>query len=307
MPTATEFFGITAHNLGPLTTTYTAPTSCATSVKNPVFVNATTPHHFLAEAGCNWASYGDCIPSGKEWESGEQQTSTFFQHTSVYFSPGIYCPAGWKTVGLLAHAKDGKFSASGALTTPVSTFDGYPQGNVYHTDFWKNMLDESETLAYCCPSGYEANEHGGCVSILGPVTSYTYSEYCMIKGGRAKLTFISSVDGLTYQDGVVSLMEPTEPLEGTTVTVGLGEAVGETGNDFSDIAVATWVPVVPLVYKKSDMDEAKGESDESGSGTGIATAEGGGENAASTIPRQGLVVVLGLLSGILAGTSIFFS
>lgn len=107
----------------------------------------------------------------------------------------------------------------------------------------------------------------------------------MIKGGRAKLTFISSVDGLTYQDGVVSLIEPTEPLEGTTVTVGLGEAVGETGNDFSDIAVATWVPVVPLVYKKSDMDEAKGESDESGSGTGTATAEGGGENAASTIPR----------------------
>ncbi|KAF5235277.1 hypothetical protein FAUST_7171 [Fusarium austroamericanum] len=310
MPTATEFFGITAWNLGPLTTTYTAPSSCATSIKHPVFVNAASPYSALAFPSCTWMPYGECLPNHKEWESGDQQTSSFFQQTSVYFSPGIACPAGWETVGLLAHLESGKFSASGVLTTPAPTYDGFPQG-VYPTDFWKNMLDESETVAYCCPrcSGYEGNQYGyaECLSKLGPVSSYTYSEHCMVYGRGGEITVISSVDGLAYSDGVLSRMEPTRVSDYRLTTLNLGVVVGETRNGFSDIALATWVPAIPLVYKKSDMAKAKGENGESGSGTGTATAEGGGENAASTIPRQGLVVVLGLLLGILAGTSIFFS
>ncbi|PTD01192.1 hypothetical protein HYE67_000100 [Fusarium culmorum] len=204
MPTATEFFGITAWNLGPLTTTYTAPSSCATNIKHPVFVNAISPYSALA------------FPS-----------------------------------------------------------------NQYR--------------------------YAECLSTLGPVSSYTYSEHCMVYGRGGEITVISSVNGLAYSDGVLSRMEPTRASDYTLTTVNLGAVVGETGNGFSDIALATWVPAIPLVYKKLDIAKAKGESDESGSGTGTATDDGGGDNAASTIQRQGSIVVLGLLSEILVGTSILFS
>ncbi|RGP68726.1 hypothetical protein FSPOR_5197 [Fusarium sporotrichioides] len=214
MPTATEFFGITAQNRGALTTTYTAP---------------------------------------------------------------------------------GKFSASGIMMTPAPTWDGHPLG-VYSTDFWKNILDASETLAYCCPSGCEYYEVGGCVSTLGPVTSYTYSEYCILQGrSGGELTFISSVDGLTYPDGVASRMKPTETPIYSTIMVDLEEAVGGNEN-LSDIAVATWAPEIVLIYQESDMVKGEGDSD----------GDGRDENAASTITGQGLISVLRLRLGLLAGTGMIF-
>ncbi|KAG8670818.1 hypothetical protein FPOAC2_04121 [Fusarium poae] len=307
MPTATEFFGITAHNLGPLTTTYTAPSSCATNLNYHVFVNATSPHDLLAVPSCSWPKYGDCVPSAKEWELTDQQTTTFYQGTSVFFSPGIACPAGWNTVGLLAHTESGKFSASGVLATPAPKLE-YEEGLpelVYPTDYWKNMLDESETFAYCCPSGYGGNVYGECSSLLGPVSSYTYSEICQRYGRGGQLTIISSVDGLTYTDGVLSLIEPTRAYEVTsTAMLDLGELQQETGNGFSDIAIASWTPAIPLVYKKSDMD--KGDSDDSETGSTAVTGEGSGESAASTVQRQSFISVLGLALGILAGGGMLF-
>ncbi|KAL6918641.1 hypothetical protein FSST1_010136 [Fusarium sambucinum] len=303
MPTATEFFGITAYNLGPLTTTYTAPSSCSTNLKHPIFVNATSPHDLLAWPSCSWAIFGDCIPSGKALESGGQQTSVFYQGTSSFFSPGIACPAGWKTVGLIAHTESGKFSASGVLATPAPKLDyitGLPD-SIYATDYWKNILDESETLAYCCPSGYRGDVYGQCLSTLGPVSSYTYSEFCQLYGRGGELTVISSLDGLTYSNGVLSRLEPTRTYEVTTTTLDLGVLEGETENGFSDIAIASFVPGIPLVYKKSDMDKKR----DSESGTTTATG-GSDESVAATVPRQSLISVLGLALGFLAGSGILY-
>ncbi|KAG8353900.1 hypothetical protein FVEN_g8248 [Fusarium venenatum] len=299
MPTATEFFGITAQNLGPLTTTYTAPSSCATNLNHPVFVDATSHHVVVAVPSCSWPTYGDCIPSAKGWELTDQQTTTFYQGTSVFYSPGLACPYDWKTVGLLAHTESGKFSASGALTSTTSGVDGFPE-LIHPTEYWKNMLDESETLAYCCPSGFSGNVYGDCVSTLGPVSSYTYSEYCQVYGnGGGRLTIISSVDGLTNTEGVFSIMKPTQTWEATSTFTGdLEELQEKTGYGFSDIAVASWIPAIPLVYKKSDMDK-KGDSDDSENGTATATG-GSDESAASTIPGQSAISVIGLALGLLA-------
>lgn len=113
------------------------------------------------------------------------------------------------------------------------------------------------------------------------------------------MTIISSVEGLTYSEWVISRLEPTLALAYTTTMVDLEEVVGEAENGFSDLMVATWVPVVPLVYKQSDMEK---KEEESGTRTATTTGEGGNENAASSPPRQGLVSTLGLMLGVLVCT-----
>ncbi|KAI6774736.1 hypothetical protein HG530_001494 [Fusarium avenaceum] len=81
--------------------------------------------------------------------------------------------------------------------------------------------------------------------------------------------------------------------------VDLEEVVGEAENGFSDLMVATWVPVVPLVYKQSDMEKKEEDSDENGTRTATTTGEGSNENAASTRRIQCLVGVFWLMLGVL--------
>ncbi|KAI6749813.1 hypothetical protein HG531_007078 [Fusarium graminearum] len=152
MPTATEFWGFNAHNLGPLTTTFTAPPSCATGTDHHVFVNASEPVRIFGVPTCGPMTFGDCIPSASSWESIHEQTTEFVQGQYAYFSPGLACPSGWSTVGTLAHGGDGdnKASASGALESP--DWDEFMHPNYLHpTEFWLGLLEPSETLAYCCP------------------------------------------------------------------------------------------------------------------------------------------------------------
>lgn len=85
------------------------------------------------------------------------------------------------------------------------------------------------------------------------------------------------------------------------------------------MVIATYVPAVPLVYKQSDLDKAekndtgKGEEDGEGgdSGGSEQTSGSGGsesdENAASTMSRHGVVSVLGLAMGVLAGTGMLLA
>ncbi|KAH6956113.1 hypothetical protein DER45DRAFT_630626 [Fusarium avenaceum] len=298
MPAATEFFGFTALNYGPLTTTYTAPASCATRINYPLIVNATSPYPIVALPVCSMEPYGDCLPSNKEWESSTRQTSSFFQGTLEYYSPGIACPAGWETVGLLAHDEGSKFSASGVLATPATTFTGFPRAVESYA--LKGLLTNGR-------SGYQGDERRGCISTLGPVASYTYSEHCSIYGYGDKLTIISSVEGLTYSEWVISRLEPTLALAYTTTMVDLEEVVGEAENGFSDLMVATWVPVVPLVYKQSDMEKKEEDSDENGTRTATTTGEGSNENAASTRRIQCLVGVFWLMLGVLVSTGMLWS
>lgn len=156
---STEFFGYSALNLGPLTTTFTAPSSCATQTDHQLFANATSPHFpYLPAESCTMKPYGDCYPSGEEWDSEAKQTTKFVQGIYQYFSPGIACPKGWETVGLLKHGSStGQFGISGVLTVSADPaiygIDDEVSSEVLRpTDFWKNVLDRSETMAVCCPT-----------------------------------------------------------------------------------------------------------------------------------------------------------
>ncbi|KAF4477162.1 hypothetical protein FAGAP_12489 [Fusarium agapanthi] len=69
----------------------------------------------------------------------------------------------------------------------------------------------------------------------------------------------------------------------------------------TEFVVATWVPAVPLVHQQSDLDEAEKEEEEDGNDENY-DGDGSDGNAASTkTPGNGVVSVLGLTLGILAG------
>ncbi|KAG5790194.1 hypothetical protein H9Q69_010758 [Fusarium xylarioides] len=69
----------------------------------------------------------------------------------------------------------------------------------------------------------------------------------------------------------------------------------------SELVVATWVPAVPLVHQQSDLDEAEEEEDDVDDNDD-GESEGSDGNAASAkTPGNGVVSVLGLILGILAG------
>ncbi|XEU99834.1 hypothetical protein FSHL1_005121 [Fusarium sambucinum] len=301
MPTATEFFGFSAHNLGPLTTTYTAPSSCSTGTDRLAFVNASDPVRAYGIPTCDVKPLGDCLPSGSSWESVEGQTTEFVQGLYAYYSPGLVCPSGWRTVGSLAHDSDDdeKALASGALATPK--WDDQPGLRILHaTEFWLGILEPSETLAYCCPSDYQADAFGLCISTLGPIESYTYSKMCITIGND--FVPIKTWDGTTLTDHELVSMasgteEPWTTLDDRLLTV---TEVKE------HLAIATYVPAVPLVYKKSDLekedddnDSNDDDDDEDGNNDDDGNDDDNAASAATSL--QGAVSALAMTLGLLAG------
>ncbi|KAF5692243.1 hypothetical protein FDENT_3015 [Fusarium denticulatum] len=225
MPTSTEFFGVTAHNLGPLTTTFTAPSACAAATDHHVIVNGSAPTEFWGQPTCGIKDRGSCMPNGKSYDSLRSVTTPLNRVWYHYYSPGIACPSGWTTAGNIVKDGDSSLSASGVFSRPVrtATFEAQP---LEPSDFWGQIMNVSETIALCCPR---------------------YS---------------------------------------------------------SELVVATWVPAVPLVHQQSDLDEAEeddGDDDENDDGDD-GDSEGSDGNAASTKALgNGVVSVLGLTLGILAG------
>lgn len=155
MPSLTEFFGHTITNFGPLTTTFTAPSSCATETTDRVFFgNATNLAQQFGNPKCLGGYVGDCIPSGSAYD--DYVTSYWerpIQAWYPYFSPGLVCPSGWSTVGTLALAENtGSVDAGGVFTQDLLA--GYPtrvRPWVEPDEVWSNALKPSETVAYCCP------------------------------------------------------------------------------------------------------------------------------------------------------------
>ncbi|RFN54732.1 hypothetical protein FIE12Z_966 [Fusarium flagelliforme] len=292
MPTATEFFGYSAHNLGPLTTTFTAPSSCATGTDHIVFVNASDPVHIGGIPTCGTTKFGDCLPSGSARDDVFHQTTEWVQGQYVYYSPGIACPSGWRTVGALKHDGD-ESSASGALASPTWGDIGGALRPLPPQEFWLGLLDPSETLAFCCPSDYQADAYGHCISTLGPTLSYTYSEMCLVFSSNSMVP-ISTFDGTTLgRNELISLASATDEPRTTLDDIFL------TPTEVAEYwGIGTFVPAIPLIYKEEDVKNATetGTDDEEGDDDPVEI-----DNSAS---RGGVVSVLGVTLGLLAGRNI---
>jgi hypothetical protein len=145
-------------NFGPLTTTYTAPASCATVASNVAFGFKDAPSIIPFSADCTFTSYGSCLPSGSGLDSQilSSQTEVQLFRYIDYFSPGISCPNGWATVGVAAKATDGSVSSTGAFSVELGFSTAKPTGvlNVLVNppiNVLMAAMDPGETAVLCCP------------------------------------------------------------------------------------------------------------------------------------------------------------
>ncbi|KAF0637063.1 hypothetical protein FPSE5266_06952 [Fusarium pseudograminearum] len=306
MPTATEFFGFSASNLGPLTKTFTAPPSCTATANTDhiLFVNATSPYlNFVMSSSCEAKPFGDCYPSGSNYDAYGKQTSSVISGQGVYhyFSPGLACPDGWKTVATLKHgSKSGEIDVSGAITVSPTEAIAELYANtiavpLQPTDFWKNVIDKSETLAMCCPNGYAGDIYGFCKSTLGPLkptmSNQPNPNVCQVfYDGRDHVVTVTSLDGVAETNGLMSRIPITDSDDVRTTRV----IAGEWGEEqLKDLAYATWVPAVTLIHQETATGSAdKGEK-------GDDDKEKDDKNAASRV--GGVVSVLGVTLGLLLG------
>ncbi|KAJ5630225.1 uncharacterized protein N7484_010325 [Penicillium longicatenatum] len=156
MPSVTTIDGYTFDNWGPVTTTFTPPATCATSTTNirigPT-QNGSAPY-FLYAQQCSTIGYWDCMPTGIE-SKAVITASTFHSNPTdafrpMYFSPGLYCPSGWATVGLAARGES-TLSGSGILSTASPIYNPDIPEFENPATLIMSLLDPSETVAMCCP------------------------------------------------------------------------------------------------------------------------------------------------------------
>lgn len=152
MPSITTLDGYTFSNWGPVTTTFTAPASCATATDNMRIGLNTTSAFWMYADQCSTFAYYDCVPTGTAKPTITYDANPTGVEDYSYFSPGLDCPAGWNTVGVAARDTDKSLSASGLLkptvTVPAHSF--IPQWENPVT-LLENLLDPGETAVVCCP------------------------------------------------------------------------------------------------------------------------------------------------------------
>ncbi|KAI6749812.1 hypothetical protein FGRA07_00573 [Fusarium graminearum] len=116
---------------------------------------------------------------------------------------------------------------------------------------------------------------------------------------RDKMLPVSTWDGTTLTDDrLVSFASATdEPMTTLDDLLLTGTAVEKYW------AIATYVPAVQLVYKESDKDDSKDdEKEDDDKDEEDSNDDSGDDNAASAMtPRSGVVSVLGITLGLLAG------
>ncbi|KAH0437783.1 hypothetical protein CcaCcLH18_03679 [Colletotrichum camelliae] len=284
--TSTQLSQYVFSNVGPMTTVWTPPASCATP----------SPYLYIAynDSGtvfpqwaqkCETRDYGDCYPSGRAidsaWSSASSANDFVNAGTIYYFSPASACPQGYKTAGVAAKNGAGDVSSSGAFVPPVVTDpavqDRYlswnPPNNVL-----MEALEDGETAVVCCPEGYEADVAGGpnCYSevpssLFGdPMTGCNYIQTAT---GDKYYTMANAT--FTYNNTVVTAevvtytgTHPPEASYSTTTTT----IDGDQADMYIPIAAREGVT---LVYRESDVTGATTGSGAAGpTETGSSSAAG---------------------------------
>ncbi|KAI1374871.1 hypothetical protein F4677DRAFT_159533 [Hypoxylon crocopeplum] len=259
MPATTEYFGHTITNLGPLTTTFTVSPACTTATDTVYYANASALASFFGQPVCSTPSYGDCFPSGAVLDSiVRSEWATPGQDAVIYFSPGLVCPSGWTTAGTLRHASaangTSSMDASGVFTQDAWNWSSAVDAAGLPVQVIQSkILSAAETLALCCPSGYNADADGHCYSLLGPPTLLTrYSEACYSVLPTDDVVIVSSYDGTTWTPALLSIT-PVVP----SYSIASGELTGSAWSSLkTDVAVVTYVAAVPLIYQASDTPNA---------------------------------------------------
>ncbi|KAL9561985.1 hypothetical protein ACKAV7_013908 [Fusarium commune] len=313
MPTVTEYFGIGFVNNGPLTTTYTPPASCATGTTDQIiFADTSTIYLSFGEANCTAVPLGSCLPSNSSYDKlNSEWRKNGGQGTIDYFSPGIHCPKGWATAATFAHGdKTGSPKKGGAFTETTSSD---PSETATAIDpympieqIWLNALDPSETLAYCCPSGWTARKKGGCYSFIEPlISATTYSEMCNIRTRMGSRHEVFTAEGSRLPHYMYSMGTGARSTTTTTLTE-LREVLETNANyDYSSIAVVRYFPAVKLVYKESDLKPTADGGEDDDKEKADDDDEEDDDNGASSLLRSGgLISIIAVLLSMLIGAGL---
>ncbi|KAJ5824639.1 hypothetical protein N7447_006979 [Penicillium robsamsonii] len=247
MPTASTLSGYTFSNWGPLTTTFTAPTSCATVTRNVgAGQSASFPLYYFGEE-CSSVYDWSCAPTGTITSLPPRYTSPDLTPQSEmqgsYFSPGLYCPSGWATVGLASRDGDKPVTSSGAVSPigPVPTHFTFPFRN-NRANVFMQMLEPNETAVWCCPSSMTANTLVGCYSTL---PDYEISTVCSMVMPRNNVVTESAtvlLDGTMVSGPMVSITG-THLISTTRYNV----------TDSYELVGLTVAPFVTIVHQSGDL------------------------------------------------------
>ncbi|KAI0128988.1 hypothetical protein BJ170DRAFT_356244 [Xylariales sp. AK1849] len=277
MPTATAYFGYSLANLGPLTTTYTAPASCATDTHFLGIAAASNLNDFVGKATCSFPTWRECIPSGAAVDS---MVSRLYDNPAQgfvpFYSPGLVCPSGWTTAGIAAYGSvSSPLSLSGVFTDEA--YQSLPSGlgilPLPAKSVYLGSLDPDETLVFCCPSGYLPNPNGVCYSSVGPVTE---SSLCFVAIPETDEVEVTSFDGSSWSPVLLSV---------TAVETGF-TTVTETipSSAWPALALVTEIIAVALIHQATDVTNAASST------TATTTSE-----AAPAVARVGTVLWLPII------------
>ncbi|KAJ5511281.1 hypothetical protein N7453_003384 [Penicillium expansum] len=265
MPSITVSDGNTFKNWGPVTTTFTAPASCSTAGD---FLIGNTTDFPLYDYATQCSTYGDygCTPTGTFSPSLTIESNlTKMDDNIPYYSPGLYCPSGWATVGVAARDGDKTTSLSGILgvstttTTSDSWLDYLPKvGNPL--TMLAELLDPGETLVMCCPSSMTADIRIGCYTNVSDIDVVTACYRFINALDTSTLTKTYDVNGTTSTGLLVVTTAPQTVSIGTTIF---------GSSQLDELGGMTLLPMLSLVHHQSDL-KATG------------TAEAGSAEATST-------------------------
>ncbi|KAM0282816.1 hypothetical protein ACHAQH_002820 [Verticillium albo-atrum] len=216
-------------NLGPLTTTFTAPEACATNF--PGFSGAALSFRpdwaqaGVSKCGEELKSVGECLPYGDQLDGFRAEATSTTEPTSTtearflvpYYSPGYHCPSGWETAGVAA-MDNGTASITGAFAPKFTDTDDngepvtFPPYNFF-ANVITSALDAQETAVLCCPSGYTMNLREPSCHTNFPVSELAGSTGCVISSVPKNTAVSSFDDGLEFSSSTY-----VWDYEGTTTT-----------------------------------------------------------------------------------------
>ncbi|KAH7038217.1 uncharacterized protein B0I36DRAFT_359807 [Microdochium trichocladiopsis] len=237
MPASAVLSQYTFANLGPMTTTYTAPAACYTPTQVGLAPDYLPEAVAYVSTCAERFSASDCVQAGSVFDEDWAESTRRFIH---YYSPGLVCPDRWTTAGVASKGNGTAIDSTGVFA-PTGFGTHAPVYNPAWNIAMENLAD-GETAILCCPSGYTAGVGGGgCYTNL-PVSMYTATTGCQ---------------NLANPDAVSTV---TFIFNGTTATgrdIGPGSATTTVSTfqsgDLDEMTGISMLPMVTMYHRTVDV------------------------------------------------------
>ncbi|KAF3388430.1 hypothetical protein F1880_003237 [Penicillium rolfsii] len=307
-------------NYGPLTTTFTPAPSCTGSEAISLGYISDDQVSIIAHAQCtkNLALGDSCFPAVTTTQTtfSAPPSSAHWEGIGGYYSPGLYCPQGWETIGIAGRNAANSLSSSGVLsTTPVvtvsssgiSTKASPMPTDVYPAVVLKGILEPEQTMALCCPSDIkqmyaflQGRIYTYNLTFISSFTADMIGEGCFSvdptykpSGACYRHVWLRGEETISYTSGTQVITSVSDSIETETVTLADVQASKYTG--------MVYVYMLTLLHKKSDLVSAESAAKATGSeGTAAATATSNAAVSLGGMKREGSNGIVGVIGVVMA-------